>query len=130
MRNMIRWQPINRPATFNTGIDRLFNEFMGRSLRQMEEETAACAWTPAVNILEREEGIVISPRLLARAGVPDEAIAAYRATLAENPRATAALQGLAGVLVQNGSSGNNIRHNQIGVVVVVHVESLAESAGS
>ena len=63
MRNMIRWQPINRPATFNTGIDRLFNEFMGRSLRQMEEETAACAWTPAVNILEREEGIVISADL-------------------------------------------------------------------
>jgi HSP20 family protein len=60
---MIRWQPINRPATFNTGIDRLFNEFMGRSLRQMEEETAACAWTPAVNILEREEGIVISADL-------------------------------------------------------------------
>ena len=63
MRNMSRWQPINRPATWNTGIDRLFNEFMGRSLRQVEEETAACAWTPAVNILEREEGIVISADL-------------------------------------------------------------------
>ena len=63
MRNMIRWQPINRPATWNTGIDRLFNEFMGRSLRQVEEETAACAWTPAVNILERVEGIVISADL-------------------------------------------------------------------
>jgi HSP20 family protein len=36
---------------------------MGRSLRQMEEETAACAWTPAVNILEREDGIVISADL-------------------------------------------------------------------
>ena len=59
---MIRWQPINRPAPWNTGIDRLFNEFMGRSLRQMEEETAACAWTPAVNILEREDGIVIPGR--------------------------------------------------------------------
>ena len=63
MRNMIRWQPINRPAPWNTGVDRLFNEFMGRSLRQMEEETAACAWTPAVNILEREDGIVISADL-------------------------------------------------------------------
>ena len=63
MRNMIRWQPINRPATWNTGVDRLFSEFMGRSLRQMEEETAACAWTPAVNILEREEGIVITADL-------------------------------------------------------------------
>lgn len=63
MRNMIRWQPINRPVTWNTGLDRLFNEFMGRSLNQMEEETAACAWTPAVNILEREEGIVITADL-------------------------------------------------------------------
>lgn len=63
MRNMIRWQPINRPATWNTGVDRLFNEFMGRTIRQMDEETAACAWTPAVNILEREEGIVITADL-------------------------------------------------------------------
>ena len=63
MRNMIRWQPINRPANWNTGIDRLFNEFMGRTIRQMDEETAACAWTPAVNILEREDGIVITAEL-------------------------------------------------------------------
>ncbi len=33
---------------------------------------------------------------------PAEAIAAYKATLAENPRATGALQGLASVLLQNG----------------------------
>ncbi len=33
---------------------------------------------------------------------PAEAIGAYKATLAENPRATAALQGLAGVLLQDG----------------------------
>ena len=63
MRNMIRWQPINRPATWNNGLDRLFNEFMGHSIRKMEEETAACAWTPAVNILEREDGIVITADL-------------------------------------------------------------------
>jgi HSP20 family protein len=60
---MIRWQPLNRPATWNTGIDRLFNEFVGRTMRQMDEETAACGWTPAVNILEREEGIVITADL-------------------------------------------------------------------
>ena len=63
MRNMIRWQPINRPATWNTGLDRLFSEFMGRSLQQMEEETAACAWTPSVNILEKENSIVITADL-------------------------------------------------------------------
>ena len=63
MRNMIRWQPINRPVNWNAGIDRLFNEFMGRSLSQVQEETAACAWTPAVNILEREDGIVITADL-------------------------------------------------------------------
>jgi len=64
MRSMIRWQPINRPATWNTGLDRLFNEFMGRSLRQMEEETSASgSWSPAVNILESEESIVITADL-------------------------------------------------------------------
>lgn len=63
MRNMIRWQPINRPVNWNTGVDRLFNEFMGRSLSQVQEETAACSWTPAVNILERENGIVITADL-------------------------------------------------------------------
>jgi len=63
MRNMIRWQPINRPVNWNAGMDRLFNEFMGHSVRNMEEETAACAWTPAVNILEKEDGIVITADL-------------------------------------------------------------------
>jgi HSP20 family protein len=63
MRNLIRWQPINRPVTWTNGMDRLFDEFMGRSIRKMEEEVAACAWTPAVNILEREDAIVISADL-------------------------------------------------------------------
>jgi len=63
MRNMIRWQPINRPVNWNPGFDRFFNEFMGRSLGQTEEETAACAWTPAVDILERENGITITADL-------------------------------------------------------------------
>ena len=64
MRNMIRWQPVNRPATWNTSIDRLFNEFMGRSLREMDIENASCGnWSPAVNILEREDEIVITADL-------------------------------------------------------------------
>jgi len=63
MRNMIRWQPINRPVNWNTGVNRLFNEFMGQTIRQVEEETTACAWTPVVNILEREDGIVIAADL-------------------------------------------------------------------
>jgi len=63
MRSMIRWQPINRPAPWNTGIDRLFNEFVGRSLRSFEEEAPTCEWIPAVNILEGEDEIVISADL-------------------------------------------------------------------
>lgn len=64
MRNMIRWQPINRPATWNTNIDRLFNEFMGRSLREMDIENASCgSWSPSVNILEKEDAIVITADL-------------------------------------------------------------------
>jgi HSP20 family protein len=61
---MIRWQPVNRPGTWNTGLDRLFNEFMGRTLRQLDEETSASgSWSPAVNILESEESIVITADL-------------------------------------------------------------------
>jgi len=64
---MIRWQPINRPVNrpvnWTTGMDRLFNEFMGHPVHKMEEETAACAWTPAVNVLEKEDGIVITADL-------------------------------------------------------------------
>lgn len=63
MRNMIRWQPINRPMNGNPGIDRLFGEFMNRSLRQSEDETPACAWSPAVSILEKENGIIITADL-------------------------------------------------------------------
>ena len=64
MRNMIRWQPINRPVSWSTGMDRFFNELAGRSLRQMEEETSSCgSWSPAVNILEKEDGIIITADL-------------------------------------------------------------------
>ena len=64
MRNMIHWQPINRPTYRNAGVDHLFNEFLGRTLGQVDEETAACgSWSPAVNILEKEGEIVISAGL-------------------------------------------------------------------
>ena len=64
MRNMIRWQPINRPGNWNNGIDRLFNEFMTRSMSNETDETATCgSWSPAVNILERESGIEITADL-------------------------------------------------------------------
>ncbi|MCU0305677.1 MAG: Hsp20/alpha crystallin family protein [Thermoanaerobaculales bacterium] len=64
MRSLIRWQPVNDLSTWNRGMERLFNEFMGRSLRGMADETSASgAWSPAVNILEKEEGIVISADL-------------------------------------------------------------------
>lgn len=64
MRNMIRWQPINRPATWSHNVDRLFNEFMGRSLREVDDELAACgSWSPAVNVLEKQNEIVISADL-------------------------------------------------------------------
>jgi HSP20 family protein len=64
MRSLIRWQPVNDPTTWNRGMERLFNEFMGRSLQSVADETSASgAWSPAVNILEREDGIVISADL-------------------------------------------------------------------
>jgi len=64
MRNMIHWQPINRPTYRNAGVDRLFNEFFGRGHGQVDDETSACGnWSPAVNILEKENEIVISADL-------------------------------------------------------------------
>ena len=64
MRNLIRWQPINRPLTWNSNIDRLFNEFMSNPTRRMDAETDACgSWSPAVNILEKEDTIVITADL-------------------------------------------------------------------
>jgi HSP20 family protein len=64
MRSLIRWQPLNDLSTWNRGMDRLFNEFMGRSLHQMADETSASgSWSPAVNILEKHEGIVITADL-------------------------------------------------------------------
>jgi HSP20 family protein len=64
MRSMIRWQPINDPSTWNRGVDRLFNEFLGRSLSQVGDETSASgSWSPAVNILEKNDAIVITADL-------------------------------------------------------------------
>jgi len=61
---MIRWQPTHHRGTWNNGMDRFFNEFMGRSLGHEGDETPACgSWSPAVNILEKETEIVITADL-------------------------------------------------------------------
>lgn len=61
---MIRWQPINRPATWNNGMNRFFNEFADGPFGQTGEEASACSnWNPAVNILEKEDNILITADL-------------------------------------------------------------------
>jgi len=61
---MIRWQPNHHRGTWNNGMDRFFNEFTGRSLENVDCETPACgSWSPAVNILEKENEIVITADL-------------------------------------------------------------------
>ncbi len=60
----IRWQPINRPATWNNGMNRFFNEFANGPSGQASEEASACnSWAPAVNILEKEDNIIITADL-------------------------------------------------------------------
>ncbi len=61
---MIRCQPINRPATWNNGMNRFFNEFAhGPFGHANEEASAGSDWNPAVNILEKEDNIIITADL-------------------------------------------------------------------
>ena len=64
MMRTIRWQPINRPAAWTNGMNRYFSQITKSPSGQLDEEASACTgWTPAVNILEKEDTIVIATDL-------------------------------------------------------------------
>jgi HSP20 family protein len=45
-------------------MDRLFNELVGRSFGQLADETSSFgSWSPSVNVLEKDDAIVISADL-------------------------------------------------------------------
>jgi HSP20 family protein len=60
MRTLARWEPTTEISHFGRGIDRLFEELLGRSmLRPVSSGAVRGNWTPAVDILEKEDRIEI-----------------------------------------------------------------------
>ena len=58
---MTRWEPTNDIAGLSQRMDRLFEELMGRGLRRVgDENRVRGSWSPAVNILEKQNAIHIS----------------------------------------------------------------------
>jgi HSP20 family protein len=64
MRTLTRWEPINDISNLSQRMDRMFEELMGRGLRRFaEDDRVRGAWSPAVNILEKKDAIVITADL-------------------------------------------------------------------
>jgi HSP20 family protein len=61
---LTRWNPTTDSAHLSQRMERLFNEMMGRGLwREPEERSLRGSWVPAINILEREDAMVITADL-------------------------------------------------------------------
>ena len=61
---LTRWNPTKEAASFSQGMERLFDEMVGRGLwRSPEERPLRGSWVPAINILEREDSMVITADL-------------------------------------------------------------------
>lgn len=65
MRTMMTpWEQAGDLATLSQRMDRLFDELMGRRLRRSGDENAIRGtWSPAVNILEKQDAIHIQADL-------------------------------------------------------------------
>ncbi len=64
MRTLTRWEPINDITSLSQRMDRVFEELMGRGLRRLaEDDRVRGSWSPAVNILEKKDAIVITADL-------------------------------------------------------------------
>jgi HSP20 family protein len=64
MRTLTRWEPINDITNLSQRMDRVFEELMGRSLHRLaDEDRLRGSWSPAVNILEKKDAIVITADL-------------------------------------------------------------------
>ncbi len=61
---LTRWNPATDSANLSQRMERLFDEMMGRGLwRSSEERPLRGSWVPAINILEREDAMVITADL-------------------------------------------------------------------
>lgn len=56
--SVVKWDPFKNIATLQGRINRLFEDAFPRSALD-DEDLAACAWRPAVDIFESDEGMVI-----------------------------------------------------------------------
>ena len=64
MNMLTRWNPTTDMANFSQRMDRLFDELVGRGLwRTSEERPLRGSWVPAVNILERDDAMIITADL-------------------------------------------------------------------
>lgn len=64
MAMLTRWTPNADLATMSQRMERLFDEMLGHGMRRSSEERSLRgAWMPAINILEREDAILISADL-------------------------------------------------------------------
>ena len=62
--HLTRWEPVNDIANLSSRMDRLFDEMMGRGLRRIaNEDRVRGSWSPAVNIMEKQDVIQITADL-------------------------------------------------------------------
>lgn len=59
---LIRWDPFRNVATLQDRINRIFEDTFPRS-REVDQDIAAGAWTPTIDVYETEEGIIVKADL-------------------------------------------------------------------
>jgi HSP20 family protein len=67
---LVRWDPFKDVASLQDRINRLFSETFGRA-GDLNDEMSLCAWRPAVDIYEAENGLVLIAEL---PGINKEAV--------------------------------------------------------
>ena len=61
---LTRWNPNPEMSTVANQMERLFDQMLGQGLRRSSEERSLRgAWMPAINILEKDDAILISADL-------------------------------------------------------------------
>ena len=59
---LVKWDPFQRMSSLQDRINRLFDNSIAHS-GEMNEEISTCAWRPAVDIYETQEGVVLKAEL-------------------------------------------------------------------
>ncbi|MGD2269538.1 MAG: Hsp20/alpha crystallin family protein [Desulfobacterales bacterium] len=59
---LVKWDPFRNVATLQDRINRLFEDAFPRP-RDQEDDLSLCAWRPAVDIYETENGLVLKAEL-------------------------------------------------------------------